>query len=63
MLFLCVSWIFSGTNQGVIAIIVSAAYLAAIFTMYIGRVEARVNRMEVHALTIHAEILKIQDKY
>ncbi len=53
---------FSGANPAVLATVICTAYAMAIILVNAASIRARVERMELHALTVHEEILKLQDK-
>ena len=53
---------FSHENYTMIASVVSAAYVCGIVYAMATKIQARVNRIEIHALTVHYEVLNVKDK-
>ena len=53
---------FSRENYTMIASVVSAAYVCGIVYAMAAKIQARVNRIEIHALTVHYEVLNVKDK-
>ena len=53
---------FSQENYTMIASVVSAAYVCGIVYAMAAKIQARVNRIEIHALTVHYEVLNVKDK-
>ncbi len=47
-------WIFSGANLAVFVTVICTAYAIAIITVTANSINARVERMELHALTVQA---------
>ena len=53
---------FSEKNYTMIASVVSASYVCAIVCGMAAKIQARVNRIELHALTVHNEVLNVKDE-
>ena len=53
---------FSQENYMMTASVVSAAYVCGIVYAMAAKIQARVNRIEIHALTVHYEVLNVKDK-
>ena len=53
---------FSQENYMMTASVVSAAYVCGIVYAMAAKILARVNRIEIHALTVHYEVLNVKDK-
>jgi len=55
-------WLFGGSNHIEVTVIACATYVISGVLMYLIRLEQRINRMEMHALTLHNEIMYLQEK-
>ena len=54
-------WLFGDANHIEVTVIACATYVISGVLMYLIRLEQRINRMEMHALTIHNEIMYLQE--
>ena len=46
----------------IVAIVVATTYAIVVIAGSVGRMAARVDRMEIHALTLHERLLQLHDK-
>ena len=60
-LFIAATLIFSGTDKTVVAAIVSASFVSGLVAALATTIGARVNRIEMHALTLHETVLRLRD--
>jgi len=56
-----VRWLFGDANRIEVTVIACATYVISGVLMYLIRLEQRINRMEMHALTVHNEIMYLQE--
>ncbi len=56
-----VLWLFDGINFLAAVSVVCTSYISTALLSATGRVYQRIERMEIHALTIHNEVLKIKE--
>lgn len=56
-----VQWLLSISNAVIVACSVCSAYICAVVGWKIQFLSKRVERIEMHALTLHSEILKISE--
>ncbi len=57
LVLLIVRWVFDETNLTVVTGITCAAYVCTAIGMAVGKQQRVIDRMEMHALTLHNEIL------
>jgi hypothetical protein len=61
MILYIVRWIFDGSNLVIVAGITCTAYACAVIGLAVGQLTRRVSRMEMHALTVHNEVLNAKE--
>ncbi len=55
-------WVFSNSDPTTVAVITCTAFIGTVISLAVYKVERRVNRMEMHALTVQAEVLGAKEK-
>jgi len=55
-------WLMPSVNPVITVIVTAAAYVVGVIAMGIEKLSRRLSRMEIHALTLHDEILCSQNK-
>lgn len=55
-------WIFDETNDGLIVAVICTAYVSAGIMTYLAVIERRINRMEMHSITVHNHVLRLREQ-
>ncbi len=55
-------WIFSSSDQFTISILAAASYGVAMLSYVAEKLYRKMSRVEMHALTLHSEILRVKEK-
>lgn len=55
-------WVFTSVNHITVGVVAAVAYGVGVIALTLQNISRQIRRMEIHALTLHDEILYSQDK-